>query len=200
MKLYHGTSAESAINIIKSGGFNVDKQVWHCSGDYIYFWSPDRLHELSNTVYGNAEEHVKESIMCAFDSATTAAAVQSSNSENVFVIEYTYTGSAECVEVDSSCEAMLNSGAVCLSPDDLQGRITAVYVADYSSKVSLFYLCSVLDNDFINYDFSIAERIICEQLNQLDSDSLFDVLDVQDWHALSEADILDLQNGYRTFF
>ena len=110
MLLYHGTSYESFLDIIKNG-FNPENKTWNCSEDNTtYFYSLEVLQDEC------------EAISLAAQNGKIAAALQGSKKDIIIIIEY--ETSEEEIDLDQSCEHP-PEGAVCIRNAD-KNRITRV--------------------------------------------------------------------------
>lgn len=167
--LFHGTSFEAAQDILKNGFKDADT-VWNCSDDNsTYFWSLQRVIELDEISADDDLEYQKHSVITrAFESATIPASLYST-ANKIIVLEIEFPDDFE-IEPDTSCDNMETSGAVEINNSDVNqyGKIVAIHTADFSPRLSLYYLSGLVKNHYIDLTdyLSQYEIAVCESLNQ----------------------------------
>jgi hypothetical protein len=156
MKLFHGTSADAAKKILRNG-FKTDAggAVWHCSGEAIYFWSPDELIEKGEADEESDAEYFARSR--AFESAQCALPGAQDCRTVVFEVELS---NAESVSPDASCEGM--GGAVCTFENVPASAIRRVWVSQDLSLLKGFFLGMMHGRDLANFDelTDVEEKIV----------------------------------------
>ena len=152
MILFHGTSADAAKKILREGFCASNgRQVWTCSGDANYFWSPE---ELTEGGYEDGGEYAAR--QRAFESAQGALAMAKDCRTVVFAVE---VNNSEAVEPDQSCENM--EGAVCVFDDVPASAIRKVWVSNDLSLLKGYFLAMMHGRDLANVSLSkVEERIV----------------------------------------
>lgn len=164
MKLYHGTSYENYLNIMKHG-INTDNKTWNCSwDDKMYFYNPKEL--IKQGECNTEDDAVRTSIEDAFFNARITAALNRSNSDKIIVLELDIE--EEKMSIDSSDGYVGTAVEVEIDDIDLNKDLTKVFTASYCPNISLMYLINHYDNPFLESNFSNAEKAMLKYLKSID--------------------------------
>lgn len=159
LKLYHGTSFENYLRIMKEG-FNPKNSTFWCSEDhYIYFYNPKQfIKEGESETKQKSEERARQ---YASDNAKITAALNKSQSDKVIIFEITID--SKFITPDDSCENM--SLACKVNIDDLElSNVSGLYYADFAYNMSLIYLLGMRNNDYINLSLTKYEESLMDAL------------------------------------
>jgi hypothetical protein len=166
MKIYHGTSYENYLSIMKEG-FSPKHRNWNCSSSmHMYFYNPKFIMEYEGDELEDDMELMNvRGIEYAFNNARFTAAFNRSNSDKVIVLELDIE--EDCIVQDLSCGAMDNACQVSL--EDLSiNKISRVFVADYSSNISLLYLRDMNRNKYCDLILTEYELLLLTAIDKLD--------------------------------
>lgn len=164
VKVFHGTSAENAKDILENG-FTNDIRNWNPSEpNTVYVWNSDKIMEH--------EDWEQQPIQNAFESAQISAALQKSNSPYVVVFEFEIDED-ELVD-DTSCTNM--DDASCINIEILNQLIKnkevvlKEYIFQYAPMLTIFHVAGLLNNPNIDlYDFfSCQEMEAIERIAKTD--------------------------------
>jgi len=166
MKLYHGTSYENFISIMKNG-FCKNEFVWNCSEDEkMYFYNTEKFQkEYEDDDVDSVQNRIVEE---AFSSAKITASVLKSLAQKVIVLELEVPD--KYIEDDDSCENMSTTSQVDIDYIGIE-NITNVYYQDYSPFVSLLYLVGMKDSRYIILDN--LTNIECNILDMLAKSDIY---------------------------
>ena len=165
MRLYHGTSYENFISIMKNGFCKTDF-VWNCSEDEkMYFFNTEKFQqEFEDDDF--SDDDVKDRIIEeAFSSAKITASVLKSLAQKVIVLELEVPD--KYIEDDDSCESMPTASQVDINDIGIE-NITNVYYQDFSPHMSLIYLVGMKNNHYINLDLTDIEQKMLDALEEND--------------------------------
>lgn len=192
MLFYHGTSLESAKNIMKCGFCNIVK-TWQCSqSDKLYTVAAD------DKFYDN-----NEAVLLALEAGQIAAAVQGSNETSVAVFEFDIADdiAEDYFLPDVSCENM--DGCWCIDTDTLNKLIkehkinmrVKVLQDAYTPYLRIMYL-AYLENTYIIYKDDKLEEA-CRRIREsnIDTEWLYDFDNVCDNYEYYD-DMEDYENVY----
>lgn len=192
MLFYHGTSLESAKNIMRYGFCNTIK-TWQCSqADKIYMVAADdRFYDCS------------EAVLFALEAGQIAAAVQGSNETSVAVFEFDISDdiAEDYFLPDVSCESM--DGCWCINTDTLNKLIkehkinmrVKVLQDAYTPYLRIMYL-AYLKNTYVIYkDDKLEEACRHIRESNIDTEWLYDFDNVCDNYEYYD-DMEDYENVY----
>lgn len=148
MLLFHGTTVENALDIIKNG-FNTDSSIWTVSGETTYFFTD----KFIKTEYDltSEEEIIDKGVYEAMQQALITLAVQNPKDYRgaVLVFDSRLMKNRSKIKPDTSCDYM-DKTAVCLKDPDMNGLV-GFYVMDESyHELRYFTLSSVISQTYLN--------------------------------------------------
>ena len=185
MKLYHGTNADNARNILWEG-FKVEKggQNWNCSGSLIYFWSPEAL-----LVDGEVEDDGEGEYTAnqnAFDNATCSLGRAKDCRAVIFEVEL---DESERVEPDESCQGM--TGAVCVDKDIPPHKINKVWISADLSLLRGWFMAIMLNRSLATFQPTYLEEKIAKVMANIQIiDELEELADFTEYNPDQAKDIL----------
>lgn len=161
--LFHGTSGNNMISILKSGFNSTSKKtVWDCSNSYFtYLYDMDKFIESEGY---DREDYTEEEFiaMCAQranEQAQIIAALEKDPAKFTAVFEFiidTDKVDMDEIEPDTSCENMESCGAVQIYDKTLDAWMTEglvkvrIHEYEFLPKLSLAYLVGVNSNTYLN--------------------------------------------------
>lgn len=165
-KLYHGTSIESARNIVKNGFDNPVETIWNCSDpDVLYVRNSEEF------AYDDYESPETEAIRECIYSGQIAAAMADSKETKIAVLEFLVPDEIfeSEFEKDYSCENM--DGCYEIPKDVLQELIDNgtikmnILVSDdaYIPYLRIFYLSSLVGNRNMDFYDETLENV-CKEI------------------------------------
>lgn len=152
MFLFHGTTMENALDIIKNG-FNTDSSIWTCSGDKTYFYTDKFIKEEYDTT--SEEEIINHGVHEAMQQSLITLAVQNPDDYRgaVLVFDSSLMKNQNEIEPDTSCPNM-SGRAVALENPDMKGLI-GFYVMNDSYKELRYYTLSSLEENTYLQDLEL---------------------------------------------
>lgn len=163
-RIYHGTSYENYLDIIKEGKFKTKRKTWTCSySNYTYFYRPGMF--IKHNDCHDIDCAIRCAIQEAFGNAFITAAINKSLSDKVVVLELEVPQRDICE--DSSCDGMYVACQV--HNDDLDiSMIKRVLFNAYSPITSILYMAGLHGRHYINLDLTPIEEAIIKQLNRVE--------------------------------
>lgn len=147
MFLFHGTTIENALDIIKNG-FNTDSSIWTCSGDKTYFYTDKFIKEEYDTT--SEEEIIQRGVHEAMQQSLITLAVQNPDDYRgaVLVFDSSLMKNQDEIEPDTSCPNMSKS-AVALANPDMKGLIGFYIMNDSYKELRYYTLSSLEENTYL---------------------------------------------------
>ena len=181
--LFHGTTYENYLSIIKEG-FNPKDKTWHCSDESEIYFFDDTKDSNCILDYGTIKDLHTSLVASAFESAQITAGIQGVLDAKLVVIEIEID--ANLTEDDYSCDNMMDIATV-VNIDNLEiGMIKNVHIAKngYNPHLRFFYIGSLINNKHLNtWNFSDMEEqamnIIAEKEVYIDDLTL-----VEEWETI----------------
>lgn len=159
---YHGTSADNLPDIKKNGLKIYTNKIWSCSGNSIYLWSPDKLKEF-NEVDNMGDAHV-----LATQLATESAQIACVKSKKCQAVVLKILIDEEHISLDTSCEYMEHSGAVCVDRDIRLNEIVEIMVSNDLSLLRGIFMSYIIGREYSNIELSEIEIKIAESMKSVD--------------------------------
>ena len=172
MLLFHGTTYENALNILKKG-FDVNANPnWNCSRSEVYFFNGDYIKE-SGDLESN-EEIIQQGIQEALGQALITCAVQNPSDYRgaVLVFDSSLMKNQRQIKPDTSCENMENV-AVCLTNPEMDALIGFYVMTDDYKEIRYFTLAQMKDNQYLNeVELSGIEESMIKLISESSSSAL----------------------------
>lgn len=174
-RLYHGTSYEAGVDIIRNG-FHSPDTIWSCS-------DPEKTYFIKSDYDEDEDKDLNDdAVMFAVDASKIAAAHFDSKATSTFLFEITMSDETFDDEMlpDTSCENA--DDCYCIDSETLNelisdGKITlTVYLVKnaYNTWLRPFYLCN-LSSYYEPNDEVLHDAIRCLQESQV-IDAMYDHL------------------------
>lgn len=179
---YHGTTVESAIELLSDG--IKERAIWNCSEENdLYVWEENETYEAN---YGDDEDVTNEAaIRNAFESGKCALAFSVDPQKIAVVLEFDFP--LEVLENDYSCDNMAGSGAkvVDLEPHEYLQYLKSIKWRRHNHHTDIFTLASLCGNpNFNKYEVDAQTLILAESITEFPDDILdegfdeFETIDV----------------------
>lgn len=196
MRIFHGTTFNDAINILKHG-FKKTNKIWEASRENkIYFFEPTKMQEIEHE---NVEGGIEYCLRKGFEAAQIASAIKKESKTCICVLEVEID--EEYVENDSSCDdygydMYELSAAVQIDIDNIKfGRIKKVYVSNnFYPSIGGLYIKDLYKRDGVKPIFKDWEEHELEWVYDLNIDCLSSLLEFE-WKVFKVEDFLQKYNG-----
>lgn len=169
MFLFHGTTIENALDIIKNG-FNNDSSIWSCSREETYFFTDKfikREYDLTSE-----EEIIDRGVHEAMQQSLITLAVQNPDDYRgaVLVFDSSLMKNQKKIKPDTSCPNMSES-AVALANPDMNGLIGFYVMNDSYKELRYYTLSSFEGHDLLNEveNLNAIDRLMIQAVSESSS-------------------------------
>ena len=170
---YHGTTIESAIELLTDGC--KDRAIWNCSeANDLYVWDGEETYICENGCIDGYTDEI--AIQNAFSSGRTALAFSEVPQTIGVVLEFDFP--SDVLERDYSCYGMEETGAMVVEMNlGYLPYLKSIKYVKHNSRLDIFMISSLLGNKYFN-DYLIDDetRRIAEST---DSSPLYDNIEYE---------------------